>query len=112
MKATAMPKSECLTCGNIAEWIWEEAFDKFGFRDGESQVMTHEVVAVLEKAGYEVRSWQWGCHNEIIIEIARDGEPLIPASAKCGYDDPRSYLPAEIIALLDRELPEDGGLVS
>jgi len=107
-----MPKSECLTCGGIAEWTWEEAFDKFGFRDGESQVMTHEVVAVLEKAGYEVRSWQWGCHNEIIIEIAKDGVQLIPAKAKIGYDDPRDYLPSKIVTLLDRELPEDEVLAS
>lgn len=112
MKVTSMPKSECLTYGNIHEWIWEEAFDKFGFNDGESQVMTQEVVKVLENAGYDVRSWQWGIHNEIIIAIAKDGVPLIPASAKSGYDDPRKYLPPEIVALLDSKLPEDEVLAS
>jgi len=107
-----MPKSECPTCGGIHEWMWEEAFDKFGFNDGESQVMTDEVVAVLEKAGYDVRSWQWGPHNEIIIEIAKDGVQLIPAKTNIGYDDPRDYLPSEIVALLDRELSEDEVLAS
>ena len=107
-----MPKSECLTCGGIHEWMWEEAFDKFGFNDGESQVMTQEVVKVLETAGYEVLSNQWGIHNEIIIGIAKGGVQLIPATANIGYDDPRRYLPPEIVALLDRKLPEDEVLAS
>lgn len=112
MKATTMPKTECLTCGGIVEWAWEDAFDKFGFGDGDGQVMTQTVVQVLEQAGYDVRSWQWGIHNEIIIGIAKDGVPLIPADTNCGYDDPRGYLPAAIVALLDRELPEDAEVMS
>ncbi len=112
MKATPMPKSECLSCGNILEWTWEDAFDKFGFGDGDGQIMTQTVVTVLEKAGYDVCSWQWGLHNDIIIGIAKDGVALIPESVNCGYDDPRSYLPREIVALLDRVLPEDEVLAS
>lgn len=33
--------------------------------------------------------------------------PSDDAPFSIGYDDPRSYLPPEIVELLDRELPED-----
>ena len=35
-------------------WSWEEAFDKFGFEDGDGLVMTDVVAAVLQDAGYSV----------------------------------------------------------
>lgn len=103
-----MPTSQCQTCFNAYWWRWEEAFDKFGFNDGDGQVMTDDVAAALDNARYEVISEPWGCHNEIIRSIVKDGVEQIPATARVGYDDPRSYLPADIVALLDKELPEDG----
>ena len=33
--------------------------------------------------------------------IAREGVEQIPATANIGYDDPRTYLPAEIVEVLD-----------
>ena len=59
-----MPKSTCDRCGGVnLYWRWEEAFDKFGFGDGDGQVMTHVVEHVLRAAGYVVSSEPWGLHN-------------------------------------------------
>ena len=102
-----MAQSECIACGGIVHWSWEEAFDKFGFTDGASAYLTHEVVRVLEKAGYDVRSTAWGCHNEIITDIAKDGRELIAPEVNRGYDDPRGYLPPDVVTLLDRIFPEE-----
>lgn len=48
-----MPVTTCETCGGDYHWQWEEAFDKFGFNDGDGQVETWQVADVLSKAGYE-----------------------------------------------------------
>lgn len=85
-------------------WSWEEAFDKFGFEDGDGLVMTHVVVAVLTDAGYNVTAEPWGMHNVVIISItATGGAELIPSTANLGYDEPRDYLPEAIIKLLDSD---------
>lgn len=103
-----MPTSTCDNCGHEYNWQWEEAFDKFGFGDGDGQVQTETVVGVLERGGYDVVSEVWGLHNNVILSIKKDGVEQIPNSAEVGYDDPRAYLPADIVELLDRELAEDG----
>lgn len=105
-----MPRTECRVCGGDYHWQWEDAFDKFGFDDGDGQVMTQTVVIALEKAGYVVSSWHSGIHNEIVIGIAKDGVSLISNRTNCGYDDPRAYLPREIINLLDRAFPQEEAL--
>ena len=102
-----MSTCTCPTCGNDVYWTWEEAFDKFGFNDGDGQVMTERVVDVLDQAGYEATCFRWGAHNEVIHSITKDGTELIPQTAKVGYDDPRHYLPASIVRLLDRMLPDE-----
>ncbi len=102
-----MAQSECIACGGILNWNWEEAFDKFGFSDGASAYLTQVVVRELEKAGYDVRSAAWGCHNEIITDLAKDGRELIAQEVSRGYDDPRGYLPREVVALLDRIFPQE-----
>lgn len=89
-------------------WSWEEAFDKFGFGDGDGLVMTDVVVSVLTDAGYSVTAEPWGLHNVTIMSIkSADGTELIPSTANIGYDDPRSYLPHAIITLLDAD-PQTG----
>lgn len=98
----------CPTCGNPYRWAWEEAFDKFGFGDGDGIVMTPLVVEALQEHGYTVEFNTWGMHNTLIFAIARDGKSLIPETATVGYDDPRTYLPPDIVALLDREFPNGG----
>jgi hypothetical protein len=104
MKATPMPKTTCAICGNLYQWLWEEAFDKFGFGDGDGQVETATVVAVLRDAGYQVEWHPWGLHNTVIDSINKNGVERIPEFAEVGYDDPRKYLPKSIIRLLDEKL--------
>ena len=101
-----MPTTSCKISGSIIPWNWEEAFDKFGFGDGDGQVMTHTVAIVLQRAGYSVEHHTWGLHNDIITSIKHKGVELIPDTANVGYHDPRVYLPEAIVTLLDRELSE------
>lgn len=103
-----MPVTTCDTCGGDYYWNWKEAFDKFGFNDGDSQVETWQVEAVLSEAGYECTLDDWGFHNTVIVSIKKDGKELIPQddnNVTFGYDCPRTYLPEDIVALLDMELP-------
>ena len=89
------------------QWSWTEAFDKFGFEDGNGLIETDTVAAVLTLAGYVVCTTSWGSHNYIIASIKHDGVEQIPLdSIRLGYDCPHNYLPATIIKLLDDELPD------
>lgn len=104
-----MPITRCETCGRDQHWSWDDAFDKFGFDDGNGQVETERVARVLAAAGYEVAIQPWGCHNIIINGIWQNGVSLMPDERSpytLGYDNPRNYLPPEIVALLDKALPE------
>lgn len=106
-----MPKTECENCGGVLQWYWEEAFEKFGFGDGDGQVETYQVEAVLAEAGYTAEVDQWGMHNTVIKSIKKDGAELIPyddPQLQFGYDNPRDYLPRQIVKLLDRKLPGPG----
>lgn len=103
-----MPETTCAACGGRFAWLWEAAFDKFGFCDGDGQVMTATVALALMQSGYSVTTDKWGVHNTIITSITRHGIEQIPSTTRLGYDDPRDYLPADIITLLDAKLPEHG----
>lgn len=89
----------------LISWIWEDAFDKFGFDDGEFHQLTEIVADDLRYRGFVVEAVTWGCHNRIIESISRDGIELIPADVRLGYDEPREYLPHELVSLLDRLYP-------
>jgi len=107
-----MVQTTCDSCGGTLHWDWTEAFAKFGFGDGDGQVETWQVEAVLAAAGYEVTVEGWGAHNTVITSILKDGAELIPyanPSYRFGYDDPRAYFPAELLALLDAKLPPTEG---
>ncbi len=104
-----MPIEDCMCCGGRLAWNWSEAFDKFGFNDGDGQIETNQVCDVLTEAGYQVETVEWGLHNTIIRSIRKDGCELLPTAGSpyvLGYDNPRDYLPADIIALLDATLPD------
>lgn len=104
-----MPVTECDTCGGPFRWSWTEAFEKFGFMDGDGQVETWQVEAVLSEAGYECTVEGWGMHNTVIVSIKKDGVEQIPQDdpgVTFGYDCPRDYLPKTIVVLLDEKLPD------
>ena len=105
-----MPISPCECCGGRLAWRWSDAFMKFGYGDGDGQVMTYEVCDVLKRAGFDAEGERWGWHNVIVDTLIcpRRGEllPYQDERVRIGYDHPRSYLPEDVIALLDRELPD------
>ena len=90
----------------IINWSWEEAFDKFGFGDGDAMIMTHHVELAIEKLGYTVLAESWGCHNTIITELSKDGKDLLEG-VTVGYDDPRMYLPDDLVEALDEIFDEE-----
>ncbi len=101
-----MSITTCPTCGEPHSWSWEEAFDKFGFGDGDGIVMTEHVAEALRKRGYTVTTEPWGMHNVTITSIrTKKGKEIIPEDINLGYDAPRDYLPKRIINLLDEAFP-------
>ncbi len=101
-----MSMTTCPTCGTTCHWRWEDAFDKFGFGDGDELVMTEHVAKALRDHGYTVITEPWGCHNVTITSIeTKEGEEQIPEAINLGYDDPRDYLPTPIVDLLDAAFP-------
>ena len=108
MSASRKPLyTACDCCGASHEWQWEEAFDKFGFNDGDGLVMTSTVADALRAAGYTVEETHWVLHNVLITSIKRGEDEAIPVNTTIGYDDPREYLPTDIVDLLDRSFAED-----
>ncbi len=100
-----MSITSCPTCGEVHSWNWEEAFDKFGFDDGDGIVMTEHVANALRTHGYTVTTEPWGMHNVVIWSIELRGKEQVPDTCKRGYDDPRDYLPKRIITILDETFP-------
>lgn len=123
----------------VIEWQWEEAFDKFGFGDGDGPNSTREVAgAIQSKFGYECQLDTWGAHNFMIMSVVdpktrkcvykrRPWDPKLDTAADkevvdghayvkdtdgtggwcIGYDDPRDYLPDEIVAYLDETFKDE-----
>lgn len=104
-----MTMTICKACCSEMHWNWEEAFDKFGFADGDGLVMTEHVAEALRKASYTVKVEPWGLHNVVITSIksGKQQRELIPNSVDFGCDDPRDYLPKKIVKLLDEAFSDD-----
>ncbi len=83
------------------EWKWEEAFDKFGFDDGDGPNFTDAVAGVLNDLGFECECRVWGVHNYLIIDVTRNGTSIRPDHVEPGYADPRTWLPPDVVARLD-----------
>lgn len=88
-------------------WEWEEAFNKFGFDDGDGPNFTNEVVMFINYLGYLAEPENWGIHNYMIMSILdKDGNELMDENKiRIGYDDPRDYLPPELVSKLDAHFP-------
>ena len=94
--------------GSTSHWDWTEAFAKFGFDDGDGQVETGQVEAILSEAGYKVTVEEWSMHNVVITSIMKEGVEYVPYrnhQYTFGYDDPRDYFPLEIVYLLESKFP-------
>lgn len=48
----------------------------------------------------------WGMHNIVITAIGKDFVSQIPEAANVGYDEPREYLPSEIVRIVDEAFSE------
>ena len=87
------------------EWDWEEAFDKFGFGDGDGWNGTDIIADHIESLGYGVVCDQWGIHNYMIMDLTVWCGPIlisiIPEHISRGYDDPHGYLPRDLIQQLE-----------
>lgn len=90
----------------IIRWRWEEAFNKFGFNDGDGLNFTDAVANYLRENGYAIRTEAWGAHNFMITDILKVGSSVIPAKTKIGYENPRAYLPRQLVQKLDRAFPK------
>lgn len=123
----------------VIEWEWEEAFDKFGFGDGDGPNFTADVASAIQcKFGYVCEVDTWGMHNFMIMSVVdpktqkcvykrKPGHPelhdpedkeicggraCIKTTDSChgwhiGYDDPRDYLPDEIVTYLDKTFKDE-----
>ena len=87
------------------EWDWEEAFDKFGFGDGDGWNGTEIVADFIESLGYGVVGDQWGIHNYMIMELTVGWGPIyisiLPDHISRGYDNPHGYLPRDLVQQLE-----------
>ncbi len=104
-----MPKSICATCGASQTWEWEDAFD-IGLGHFDETRKTQVVAEALVSTGYAVKYHSWGAVEGNITSIKKDGVEQIPETADVGYDNPRTYLPAAIITVLDEKLPVAEGV--
>ena len=90
--------------GAVLTRHWSHAFDKFGYCDGDGNIETSLVAQILVDHGYQVCYSRWSPHNTIIYSIEKKGLEYMPIGSvkfEIGYDDPRAYLPREIITILN-----------
>ena len=88
-------------------WEWEEAFDKFGFDDGDGIGFTGVVATFIENLGYTTE-YSSGIHNEYFDSIKdNSGKELIGEDVATGYDDPKEYLPKSLVEKLNKHFNEE-----
>jgi len=113
----------------VVEWEWGDAFDKFGFCDGDGWNGTHIVASSIDALGYNTECDGWGCHNYLIVDIEKDGKSILfdnnqewnaetlkriqargggeSYSEHIGYADPNLYLPDDILEMLNATFTDD-----
>ena len=85
----------------VIEWEWEEAFDKFGFGDGDGWNGTDIVADFIESLGYGVERDYWGIHNYMNFDIKLKDESIYTKKVDKGYDNPHDYLPRGLVRELE-----------
>ena len=89
----------------IFSWEWEEAFDKFGFDDGDGDVFTGLVAEFIDSLGYE-SEFSGGLHNTYFDSIKdKSGKDFLDG-IEIGYSNPREYLPESLVQKLDEHFKE------
>ena len=83
----------------IITWDWQEAFDKFGFGDGDSWNGTDIVENFLNDRGWEVNSGSWGIHNYMIFSLKKGDQKY----SFDGYENPEEVLPEELVDALNKK---------
>lgn len=90
-------------------WEWQEAFDKFGFNDGDGWNGTDLVAEYIDSKGYDCVCDWWGCHNFMIMDILKNGKSILfkqddlwlphlsHIDEPIGYTRPESYLPSQLV---------------
>tara|TARA_R100000654_G_scaffold72528_1_gene104442 strand:- start:411 stop:719 length:309 start_codon:yes stop_codon:yes gene_type:complete len=95
-------------------WKWEEAFDKWGFEDGDGWNGTDLVRTEIEAKFDNLDTWcdTWGCHNFMIMDIrTKDQDATIyEGEPQVGYVCPRTYLPEYLVEFLDEHFTEEAEL--
>lgn len=92
----------------VLTWTWEEAFQRYGFNDGNNS-QTRRVQMALKSAGYGSDEAS-GLHNDVIYSILKETGEVWNESQCAEVDDTaklRASLPPEVVALLDRAFPDD-----
>jgi len=87
----------------MSDFSWRDAFDKFGFGDGDDANHTDLVADFIRSLGYVVKTENWFLHNYMISQIFdQDNNQLMKEDEiKVGYDDPGDYLPPRLVAALN-----------
>jgi hypothetical protein len=86
---------------------WEEAFDKFGFDDGDKGGYTRTclVAEFIDSLGYE-SEFSGGLHNTYFDSIKdKSGKDFLDG-IEIGYSNPREYLPESLVQKLDEHFKE------
>lgn len=99
-------ESNCHACGAHIYWAWEDAFYSRSFDEGNGDSETETVAGYLREAGYRVEVTARS-RNPIISSIKKQGVEHVGPDDWYGESDPRDYLAAEVIDLLDKQFPED-----
>jgi hypothetical protein len=89
----------------IQEWTWEEAFQKFGFGDGNETIHTDDIVSLLASMGWGY-NYADSSHNQYIFMLEKGGAVI----EFDGYDDEaaiRAKLPMKLVEALDKEFPAE-----
>ena len=87
----------------VITWSWREAFDKFGFQDGDGWNGTDIVADYIEETFNVVTQRDsWGCHNYLILDVlCKNGVSQIPNNFTVGYDEPDQWMHPSWVTNLD-----------
>jgi hypothetical protein len=87
-------------------WEWEEAFQTYGFGDGLDPTHNEDVASVLEENGWKCIRCYCSHNDGYLCELSKGGVK-VEISGDEETADLRKLLPAEIVALLDKEFTDD-----